>query len=144
MFVIDPVYYQGNKAPLIIRLMHARLRHQNCVLFDTAYQTLIALLLLSKLQTVEPASVESFLNNILPRSTRFIEKAIEKSQSLKFVPSKSDKDEYDFTQGFRLLSEVQSQRRFEWLSTIRIDFEIPAPMIVKNTIQTQQLISSLT
>lgn len=27
VFVVDPLYYQGSKTPVILRLMHARLRH---------------------------------------------------------------------------------------------------------------------
>lgn len=48
LFVIDSYHFQGPKTPIILRLLHARLRSQNCVLFDLCFQTLIALLVLSK------------------------------------------------------------------------------------------------
>lgn len=48
LFVIDSFHFQGAKTPLILRVMHARLRHHNCVLFDLCYQVLITLLILSK------------------------------------------------------------------------------------------------
>ena len=50
LFVIDAFHFQGLKTPLIIRMMHARLRQQNCLLLDMCFQTLITLLTVSSNQ----------------------------------------------------------------------------------------------
>ena len=54
-FVIDGNFYEGKAAPVIIRIMHARLRQANCLLFDLCYQTLMALLTTASSQ-IQPKS----------------------------------------------------------------------------------------
>jgi len=37
LFVIDNYYYKGEKTPLIMRILHARLRQPGCNLFDSCF-----------------------------------------------------------------------------------------------------------
>ena len=60
IFVVDSFYFQGLKTPLIFRIMmHARLRHYNCVLFDLCFQVLLALLVLSKISPIKESGEEN-------------------------------------------------------------------------------------
>jgi hypothetical protein len=60
IYDFDKDYLKGEKAPLIIRLPHARLRPNSSLCFDAVFQTLVTLLVTSKLKNFETSSFFSY------------------------------------------------------------------------------------
>ena len=92
VFDYDKEYLKGAKAPLIIRLPHARCRPTSSLVFEMLFQTLTGLLVCSKLGNLEttsfftyndrtkglsiPDSNKGIVSAMLPEKLKFVEKAI--------------------------------------------------------------------
>ena len=88
----DKEYLTGSKAPLIVRVPHARLRSQTSLCFDAVFQILVCVLVSSRLKNFETPSFFSYNDRtrhlslptkevcmcpvLLPDKLKFIEKSI--------------------------------------------------------------------
>ena len=93
VFDYDKEYLRGAKAPLIIRLPHARCRPASSLTFETLFQLLTCLLVTSKLGNLEttslftyndrtkglsiPTSDKGIVTSLLPERMKVIEKMIQ-------------------------------------------------------------------
>ena len=130
VFDFDKEYLKGAKAPLILRLPHARCRPPSSLVFEMLFQTLTGLLVCSKLGNMEttsfftyndrtkglsiPDSNKCIVSAMLPEKLKFVEKAIQLSKSLRFIMSEPQYG-LNFHKGFKMLTEVYKGNRPEWL-----------------------------
>ena len=56
IYDFDKEYLTGAKAPLIVRMPHARMRPNNSMCFEALFQVLICLIVNSKLKNFETSS----------------------------------------------------------------------------------------
>ena len=151
----DKDYMTGNKAPLIIRVPHARLRANNSFAFDGVFQILVSLLVSSRLKNFETPSFFSYNDRtrhlslptkepcmcavLLPDKLKLIDKSIIASKSNRFVMGECP---YGFHvhKGFKRLTEAFGLNgpKLEWLEFQMRNFKPLLP--VKQRLQkiTQQ------
>ena len=128
----DKEYLRGSKAPLIVRVPHARLRSPTSLCFDGVFQILVCLLVSSRLKNFETPSFFSYNERtrhlslptkepcmcpvLLPDKLKLIEKAIQASKSLRFVMGECPYGSH-LHKGFKRLTEAfcLNGPRPEWL-----------------------------
>ena len=133
----------GAKAPLVIRVPHARLRMRESQVFDAVFQVLTAILIASKLQSYETASFFSYnektakmvlptrdkyiFMQMLPQKLKNIEKAITTNKSNKFVHGEIEHG-FHLHKGFKMLTEALLVRedRLDWLE---IQYKVYKPLL---------------
>jgi hypothetical protein len=132
LFDCDHGFMKGMKAPLIVRVPHARLRARESLVIDAVFQTLTALLVSSKMESYESGSMYSYndrsakmvLNsknkhvcmNMLPTKLQNIVDAVAGAKSIKFV-NREKESGLHFYKGFKMLTEVLLLRddKPDWL-----------------------------
>lgn len=120
-FVVDKDYYFGKYAPLIILIPHSRIRTQSSLLFDSAFQILTTLNLVST-NEIKPLAEHSsnkyksqrdrqkeLIEDLLPRKVKNIEKQIVHCNTSKFISSPIEN--LDFNLGFEAL---RRQNELNW------------------------------
>mmetsp|Transcript_14178 Transcript_14178/g.19271 ORF Transcript_14178/g.19271 Transcript_14178/m.19271 type:complete len:195 (-) Transcript_14178:1616-2200(-) len=131
VFDYDKEYLKGAKAPLIIRVPHARCRPMSSLTFETLFQLLTCLLVSSKLSNLEttslftyndrtkglsiPTSDKGIVSSLLPEKMKLVEKFILSSKSLRFVMGEPPHGS-NFHKGFKQLTEVyRGTNKPDWL-----------------------------
>ena len=131
VFDYDKEYLRGAKAPLIVRVPHARCRPMSSLTFEMLFQLMTCLLVSSKLSNLEttslftyndrtkglsiPTSDKGIVSSLLPEKMRFVEKLIQTSKSLKFIMSESPHG-INLHKGFKQLTEVyRGANKPDWL-----------------------------
>ena len=132
---IDKEYYKpSKKSPVVIRMMHARLRTTNCI-FDAVYMICILISMISKKLSLKEeisASQQEVpheplqLRNFLPKQIKQIEKIITQNNLLRFVSFKNDAGS-NFSQAFNKLSLEFEDKKPDWIQFHTINFIIPLP-----------------
>jgi hypothetical protein len=133
----------GAKAPLILRVPHARLRLRESLVFDAVFQTLTAILVASKMQAYETASFFSYNEKsarlvlptrdkytfmfMLPEKLKTIEKAIQVNKTTKFVLSDQEATVH-LHKGFKMLTEALFIRedKLDWLE---VNYKVFKPLL---------------
>lgn len=121
VFDYDKEYLRGAKAPLIIRLPHARCRPMSSLCFEILFQLLTCLIVTSKLGNLEttslftyndrtkglsiPTSDKSIVTSLLPERMKIVEKMIQQSKSLRFVMAEPPHG-LNLHKGYKQLTEV--------------------------------------
>ena len=145
LFDFDKEYLRGSKAPLIVRVPHARLRSQTSLCFDGVFQILVTLLVSSRLKNFETPSFFSYNERtrhlslptkepcmcpvLLPDKLKLIEKAIQASKSLRFVMGECPYGSH-LHKGFKRLTEAfcLNGPRPEWLEFHTRNFKALLPI----------------
>lgn len=136
LFIIDSFHYKGLQTPLIITILHARLRQHNCQLFNMCFQTLITLLTLSSCQLTDQESPAKIVEQMLPQKEKFLDKSIERTQSRSFVVQQHCTP-VDLTKGYQLLQEQLRLRNIDYIKLSNRLFKIPVPIVARLAIITQ-------
>lgn len=150
LFDFYPGFMSGAKAPIIVRVPHARLRVRESLVFDALFQTLTALLVSSRLteqdrqeawtpkrKLLKPSTEKFVYMQMLPRSLKHIDKAVAVTKSAKFVCNEFECG-LNFYKGFKMLTESLTIRQDipEWLQTNQRVFRAPP--------ETRQVLDKLT
>ena len=131
VFDYDKEYLKGAKAPLIVRVPHARCRPQSSLTFETLFQLLTCLLVSSKLSNLEttslftyndrtkglsiPTSDKGIVSQLLPEKMKLVEKIVLSSKSIRFVMSEPAHG-MNLHKGFKQLTEVyRGNNKPDWL-----------------------------
>lgn len=144
VFDYDKEYLKGSKAPLIIRVPHARCRPMSSLTFETLFQLLTCLLVTSKLSNLEttsfftyndrtkalsipiPTSDKGIVSQLLPDKMKLMEKTIVASKSLRFMMSEAPHG-MNLHKGFKLLTEVyRGNNKPDW---IEFNYRIFKPLL---------------
>ena len=142
VFDYDKEYLKGSKAPLIIRVPHARCRPMSSLTFETLFQLLTCLLVTSKLSNLEttslftyndrtkglsiPTSDKGIVSQLLPDKMKLMEKTIVASKSLRFMMSEASHG-MNLHKGFKQLTEVyRGNNKPDW---IEFNYRIFKPLL---------------
>lgn len=141
LYDFDKDYLTGAKAPLILRLPHARLRPNNSLCFDALFQLLVCLLVTSKLKNFETSSFFSYNDRtrnlsvptqekgicpvLLPERIKGVDKHITSSKSSRFVMHEPEHGLH-LHKGFKMLTEVWMHRKPDW---VEFNYRIHKPLL---------------
>ena len=131
IYDFDKEYLTGAKAPLIIRMPHARMRPNNSMCFEALFQVLICLIVNSKLKNFETSSYFTYTEQsrnlrlpdkgigiipmLLPEKLKIIDKSMQGSKSIRFVMQEHENGLH-LHKGFKKMTEVfMGTAKLEWL-----------------------------
>ena len=131
VFDFDKEYLKGEKAPIIFRVPHARIRPSSTLVFETLFQMMTCLLISSKLGNMEtnsfftynertkgvsiPSSDKQIIASMIPDRVKLIDKLVQQSKSMRFVSGEAQHG-FNLHKGFKMLSEVfRGDTKPDWL-----------------------------
>lgn len=131
-----------SKAPLIIKVPHARLRPAP-LLFESLYQLLFGLLVCSNLEKHESESRFSFnedtktlmvpfeksidMENVLPNKMKFMDKYMASTNSVRFQKGKPHHEfGFSLSRGFKQLTQIASE--LDWIDYQVFSFKSSVPL----------------